>query len=538
MWYLWLQILFLLLLAALCGAGLAYWWLRGRYEDVTEIYKDLTERGTIPSDTLTASELDARLAIFDTRLNQLDGLSFAPLQQQIAELADATDTDERLSAIESALVGVSSSQDRIEQFGERVQTLETDLPQLIHSAAPQTEPIDLTPLQTQLNAIQDRLDRLETLGPELSTLKDQSAGLEKSIIAPISADLFQLGEKLAGLRNPDLAPVQQEIASVRDRIPALVDAIERLGSQLHALDKKVTTSEHNFAPINEKLADLSARAVSNTGNHNALAALDQKLGGFETAITAIKQRMDQIGGLLMTLDKRVDSTATHAKIDETTAAIAALRPSLSGLAALEPMEKGVAHLREMVFNLRERDLSSLNMAIRSIEGNVDFAGVENRLTSIEYGLAATHHMLRSRLERSSPDLPAPPQRGPFGTPPRDFAYAPPTAPQRPEAPVDPLDIIRVPGEPGNLLLEAGFGNADDLEKIRGIGPMLRQLLNDIGVFYYWQIASWNEAEVAMIDEKLPGYHGRIARDQWVEQAAVLMRLPTSAQRPQPFGRDL
>lgn len=43
MWYLWLQILFLLALSALLGAGLAYWWLRGRYEDVTETYSSLVK---------------------------------------------------------------------------------------------------------------------------------------------------------------------------------------------------------------------------------------------------------------------------------------------------------------------------------------------------------------------------------------------------------------------------------------------------------------------------------------------------------------
>lgn len=566
MWYLWLQILFLLLLAALCGAGLAYWWLRGRYEDVTESYTSLSERGGAPSEAITA-ELDARLAAFDSRFNQLDGFNLSPLQQQIADLADAmpgesndtdllradlkdisalvnrsatdaNDLDERLSAIEAALAGISSGQDQFDAFGQKLHDMETKLPKLIQGVAPaMPTPVDLQPLSTQLNAIQTRLEHLESINPQLTRLHEQSATLGTSILSPLKSDLSQLSEKLAQLKNADLAPVQQEVASLRDRLPGVSDAIERLSSQVHALDKKVTTSEHNFAPINEKLADLSARAVSNSGNYNSLAALDQKLGGFETAISAIKQRMDQIGGLLMTLDKRVDATVTNAKIDETTAAIAALRPGLAGLASLEPLEKGLAHLREMVFNLRERDLSSLNTAIRSIEGNVDFAGVENRLTSIEYGLAATHHMLRQRLERSS-DLPAPPQRGPFGGPPRDLSYAAPTSPQRPEAPVDPLDIIRVPGEPGNLLLEAGFGNADDLEKIRGIGPMLRQLLNDVGVFYYWQIASWNDGEVAMIDEKLPGYHGRIARDQWVDQAAMLMKLPTSAQRPQPFGRDL
>ena len=178
----------------------------------------------------------------------------------------------------------------------------------------------------------------------------------------------------------------------------------------------------------------------------------------------------------------------------------------------------------------------MNSAIRSIENRVDLVGVENRLTSIEYGLAATHHMLRSRLEQSA-DLPPAPQREPYREPPRDYAFTPQSNLRPPEAALDPIDMIRTTDTASNLLLEPGFGQADNLEKIRGIGPMLRQLLNDTGVFYYWQIAEWSEQDVASVDALLPGYQGRITRDRWVEQARELADLPGAAQRPQPFGRD-
>ena len=35
MWFLLIQIFLLMLLAALAGAALAYWWFRNRYEDVS-----------------------------------------------------------------------------------------------------------------------------------------------------------------------------------------------------------------------------------------------------------------------------------------------------------------------------------------------------------------------------------------------------------------------------------------------------------------------------------------------------------------------
>ena len=145
-------------------------------------------------------------------------------------------------------------------------------------------------------------------------------------------------------------------------------------------------------------------------------------------------------------------------------------------------------------------------------------------------------MLRSRLDQAA-EMPPAPQREPYREPPKDFSFAPPTSFQTPEAALDPVDVIRNTESAGNLLLEPGFGQADNLEKIRGIGPMLRQLLNDTGVFYYWQIAEWTEEDVASVDALLPGYQGRITRDRWVEQAQELAALSGAAKRPQPFGNE-
>ncbi|MEM9249127.1 MAG: 50S ribosomal protein L21 [Pseudomonadota bacterium] len=72
--------------------------------------------------------------------------------------------------------------------------------------------------------------------------------------------------------------------------------------------------------------------------------------------------------------------------------------------------------------------------------------------------------------------------------------------------------------PANLLTEAREGGADDLKKISGVGPKLEALLNTNGVFHFDQIAAWNDAEVAYMDDQL-SFKGRIARDGWIEQAA-------------------
>lgn len=72
-----------------------------------------------------------------------------------------------------------------------------------------------------------------------------------------------------------------------------------------------------------------------------------------------------------------------------------------------------------------------------------------------------------------------------------------------------------------LFLEAPDGSADDLTVIRGIGPRLAVLLNSIGIFHLRQIARWSDADIAEIDTRLGAFKGRIARDNWVEQAKLL-----------------
>jgi len=65
------------------------------------------------------------------------------------------------------------------------------------------------------------------------------------------------------------------------------------------------------------------------------------------------------------------------------------------------------------------------------------------------------------------------------------------------------------------------GGADDLKKIKGIGPKLEKLCNSLGFYHFDQIAAWTADEVAWVDQNLEGFKGRVSRDVWVEQAKQL-----------------
>ncbi|WP_230374253.1 hypothetical protein [Pontivivens ytuae] len=65
------------------------------------------------------------------------------------------------------------------------------------------------------------------------------------------------------------------------------------------------------------------------------------------------------------------------------------------------------------------------------------------------------------------------------------------------------------------------GGADNLKKIKGVGPKLEQLLHRMGFYHFDQVANWTDREVAWVDENLEGFKGRVTRDEWVAQAKVL-----------------
>ncbi|MWD27585.1 endonuclease [Aquicoccus sp. SCR17] len=79
----------------------------------------------------------------------------------------------------------------------------------------------------------------------------------------------------------------------------------------------------------------------------------------------------------------------------------------------------------------------------------------------------------------------------------------------------------VAGERPRGLKSPRKGGADDLKKIKGVGPKLAEVLNDHGIYHYDQVAAWGPAEVAWMDENLKGFRGRVTRDGWVEQAKTL-----------------
>jgi predicted flap endonuclease-1-like 5' DNA nuclease len=63
---------------------------------------------------------------------------------------------------------------------------------------------------------------------------------------------------------------------------------------------------------------------------------------------------------------------------------------------------------------------------------------------------------------------------------------------------------------------------DNLELLKGVGPKLNTLLKSLGITSFEQVANWSAADIADIDSRLGTFAGRIGRDNWVDQAKLLV----------------
>ncbi len=113
----------------------------------------------------------------------------------------------------------------------------------------------------------------------------------------------------------------------------------------------------------------------------------------------------------------------------------------------------------------------------------------------------------------------PPVVNPVAVPP-----APVPVEAAPEPVAKPAPVVAaaepVPASPA-IATPAPTADADDLLRLKGVGPKLKALLIDLGVTRFAQIAAWSDADIAAVDAKLGNFKGRPVRDQWVDQAKYL-----------------
>ncbi|WP_298519052.1 hypothetical protein [uncultured Kordia sp.] len=70
---------------------------------------------------------------------------------------------------------------------------------------------------------------------------------------------------------------------------------------------------------------------------------------------------------------------------------------------------------------------------------------------------------------------------------------------------------------------ADASEKDDLKRIKGVGPFIEEKLNTIGIYTFDQISKFTPEDMQAVTELISFFPGRIERDDWKGQAAILKK---------------
>jgi predicted flap endonuclease-1-like 5' DNA nuclease len=127
-------------------------------------------------------------------------------------------------------------------------------------------------------------------------------------------------------------------------------------------------------------------------------------------------------------------------------------------------------------------------------------------------------------QAAHPAAATPPPQYPIAVPaPMRDARPPPESPRLAELQraIEAVDA-RLVGIEAALAAQAGPAPAwaarDDLQELRGVGPLLERWLNERGVYRFRQLAAWQQADLDALLTGLPQFKGRLRLEQLTAQA--------------------
>jgi predicted flap endonuclease-1-like 5' DNA nuclease len=82
------------------------------------------------------------------------------------------------------------------------------------------------------------------------------------------------------------------------------------------------------------------------------------------------------------------------------------------------------------------------------------------------------------------------------------------------------DEGKVPGKRPPGFASPRGGKADDLKRIRGIGKQNEGRLHGLGIWHFDQVSKWSADQALWVGSYL-AFPGRIEREEWIKQAAIL-----------------
>lgn len=303
---------------------------------------------------------------------------------------------------------------------------------------------------------------------ELESLREKASALSKNIFT-LGAERDQLNDKLNGsvkqlhATKQVIRELQTEFQKSKDFYTAqLISAVE----QRQLLEQKIDGAKHEEKSLNNLL--VSARVEHESVNN---------------LLSSAQARLDSLDALE---DKVVSLEADNAELKH--------KATLATREA-ESLQREASELDEIKVQNKE-----LTQCLRSMEDSRKQYESDAQRYKVQYETAEkksdTLRMKLGDIEQNFVEM----QQAQEGSR---------RAGDELNGETPPFGLTEADGEP------------DDLQEIVGIGKVFEEMLHDLGVFHYRQIAAFGPADVARINSELKEFRGRIEHDDWIGQAKEL-----------------
>src|SRR5215472_12591641 len=400
-------------------------------------------------------------------------LSTLSLERELAQLTTALrKKDQAFDAAQYELKVKTSA----------IQTLENKM--AVAESLARTVQKDLSVRNERLNALQEELatktQRLSAVETELTAWHQQATRSEAATteqanqIAHLTTAHYEAEQNLAGMAE-ELVHQQRRIAELEaelaasDHLRARIHELEPAQGRVHWLEVQLTEKDaHHRTSLQELEQELVRR--------------DQTIRELESLQRQLQTQADEVHEWRQ---RYTTSTERHAK------ECAGYEERLTKLRSLEA---DLAQQQESASE-KDRQIRALKQQVRQLDT------LQSELSS-QAKVIEDKNEAMSRLRKQLLEVRAALRIRAEG------GIAP-----RPARQVDDQFTLQI--EPTKLAKEIP---RDDLKKIRGIGPTVERVLNQMGIFTFRRIATWGASDMKRIADKLNTPPDRIKRDRWITEA--------------------
>ena len=319
----------------------------------------------------------------------------------------------------------------------------------------------------------------------------------------ISIGWFVRGLRAARLGAREADELRRSLEDVRAQLQGAEASRTEETRRLAGLQASVESARQEADVRQRQLAETQA---ARDGAQKDAAAARAEVLMLSSRLKAAQASSDSLRG--NSEAAQAARSHTEARLAEAEGGRDALRRELELVKAAQPSSAASDATRQRLDTLRAT-LQAAEAGWDSARAQAEMASQELHTTRLQLAESETDREalaarlveaqsllleLRSKLDSQSELVPPPAAAEPPAT----------AASKRPSPP-------RVPTDNGQ----------DDLQRIRGIGPVLEHKLHQFGIHRYAQIASWTREDVRTMSERLPGFRNRIVRDRWTAAARRL-----------------